>query len=349
MTTYTAKDLAEMLKGTLKGDENRTVCGVSSLKEADENQVSFLGNKKYHHQLASSKAGIVLLSKDVENEELPSDKTYIVCDNVDLCFSKVIGLFAPPPPVYERTIHPTAAVDPTAVIGKNVHIGANAVIDRNAVIGDDSCICAGSYIGQEAKVGCGTLIYPNVSLLHRCIVGNKCIIHSGAVIGADGFGFMPGPQGIVKIPQTGIVQIDDDVEIGANTTVDRARFGKTWIKSKVKIDNLVVVAHNVVINESSMMIAQSGIAGSSELGRGVIIAAQAGINGHIKIGDGSKVAGTSGVAKSIEPNSIVIGTPAESQREFMARLMLPKKVERLQAKIDALTAEIEKLKAAVEQ
>lgn len=343
MKTYTAKEIAEILNGQLKGDADRTITGVSSLKDANNSQVSFLGNKKYHHQLAPSSAGVVLLSKDVENEELPQDKTYIVCDNVDLAFSTVIGLFAPPAPEYERIIHPSAVVDATAVIGKNVHIGANAVVDKNAVIGDDTCICAGTYIGQDAKIGCGTLIYPNVSILHRCTVGNKCIIHSGVVIGADGFGFMPGPQGIVKIPQTGIVQIDDDVEIGANATIDRARFGKTWIKSNVKIDNLVVVAHNVVINESSMMIAQSGIAGSSELGRGVIIAAQAGINGHIHIGDGSKVAGTSGVAKSLPPNTIVIGTPAESQREFMARFSLPTRFEKLKKQVDELKQKIESL------
>lgn len=343
MKTYSAKEIAELLKGQLKGDEKRIVSGVSSLKDANSEQVSFLGNKKYHHQLAPSQAGIVLLSKDVENEELPANKTYIVCDNVDLAFSKVIGLFAPPPAEYERTIHPTAFVDPSATIGKNVHIGPHATVDKDAVIGDDTCICAGTYIGQQVKIGCQTLIYPNVSILHRCTVGNQCIIHSGAVIGADGFGFMPGPQGIVKIPQTGIVRIDDDVEIGANATIDRARFGVTWIKSNVKIDNLVVVAHNVVINESSMMIAQSGIAGSSSLGRGVIIAAQAGINGHIHIGDGSKVAGTSGVAKSLPPNTIVIGTPAESQRDFMARFSLPSRFEKLKKQFDELKQKVESL------
>lgn len=343
MKTYTAKEIAEMLNGQLKGDENRVVSGVASLKNANESQVSFLGNKKYHHQLAPSCAGVVLLSKDVENEELPDNKTYIVCDNVDLSFSTVIGLFAPPAPQYERNIHPSAVVHPTAVIGKNVHIGANAVIEKDAVVGDDTCIMAGTYIGHEVKIGCGNLIYPNVTILHRCIVGNKCIIHSGAVIGADGFGFMPGPQGIIKIPQTGIVQIEDDVEIGANATVDRARFGKTWIKSNVKIDNLVVVAHNVVINESSMMIAQSGIAGSSELGRGVIIAAQAGINGHIQIGDGAKVAGTSGVAKSVPPNTIAIGTPAETQREFMARYSLPGRFEKLKKQVEDLKKKVEDL------
>lgn len=343
MASYTAKEIAEMLKGTLKGDDSRTISGVSSLKDANASQVSFLGNKKYHHQLAPSHAGVVLLSKDVENEELPDDKTYIVCDNVDLAFSQVIGLFAPPAIEYPRNIHPTAAVDPEAAIGKNVHIGANAVIEKGAVIGDDTCICAGSYIGHDVKIGCGTLIYPNVSILARCKVGSKCILHSGCVIGADGFGFMPGPQGIIKIPQTGIVQIDDDVEIGANTTVDRARFGTTWIKSNVKIDNQVMIAHNVVIGESSLIIAQAGIAGSSEIGRGVIIAAQAGINGHIHIGDGSKVAGTSGVVKSLDPGSIAVGTPAESQREFLARLSLPSRFDKLKKQVDELKQKVESL------
>ena len=343
MKSFTAKEIAEMLKGTLKGDDSVVITGVSSLKEATPSHVSFLGNKKYHPQLAPSKAGVVLLSKDLENEELPDNKTYIICNNVDLAFSDVIALFAPPAPVFERSIHPSAVVDPTAVIGNNVHIGANAVIDKNASIGDGSTICAGTYIGQEAKVGCDTLIYPNVSILHRCTVGNKCIIHSGAVIGADGFGFMPGPQGIVKIPQTGNVRIDDDVEIGANATIDRARFGTTWVKSNSKIDNLVVVAHNVVIGQSSMIIAQTGIAGSAEIGNGVIVAAQAGINGHIKIGDGCKIAGTSGVAKDLPPNTIAIGTPAESQRDFLSRLSLPSRFEKLKKQFEELKKKVEEL------
>lgn len=343
MKSYTAKEIAEMLKGTLKGDENTVINGVSSLKEANKNSVSFLGNKKYHHQLAPSAAGVVLLSKDVENEELPADKTYIICDNVDLAFSSVIALFAPPAPEFERTVHPSAVVDPTAVIGKNVHIGPNAVIDKNAVIGDGSTICAGTYIGQDAKVGCETFINPNVSILHRCTVGSKCIIHAGVVIGADGFGFMPGPQGIVKIPQTGIVEIGDDVEIGANTTIDRARFGKTIIKSNVKIDNQVMIAHNVAIGESSMIIAQTGIAGSAEIGRGVIIAAQAGINGHIHISDGCKVAGTSGVIKDMPPNTIAVGTPAESQREFLARVSLPSRFDKLKKQFEELKKKVEEL------
>ncbi|MBQ9501608.1 MAG: UDP-3-O-(3-hydroxymyristoyl)glucosamine N-acyltransferase, partial [Lentisphaeria bacterium] len=181
------------------------------------------------------------------------------------------------------------------------------------------------------------------TVMYRCIVGRKAVIHPGVVIGGDGFGFVPGPQGLVKVPQTGIVQIDDDVEIGANTTIDRARFGKTWIKSNVKIDNQVMIAHNVVIGESSILVAQCGIAGSAELGRGVILAAKSGVNGHITLGDGVQVAGTSGVVKSLPAGSIALGTPAESQREFMARYSLPSRFEKLKAKVEKLESELNKL------
>ena len=174
-------------------------------------------------------------------------------------------------------------------------------------------------------------------------------LRNGVVIGADGFGFVPGPQGLVKVPQTGVVQIDDDVELGANTTVDRARFGRTWVKSNVKVDDQVMIAHNVVIGESSILVAQCGIAGSAELGRGVILGAKAGVNGHITLGDRVQVAGTSGVVKSLPAGSIALGTPAESQREFMARHTLPSRFDKLKAKVEALTAELEALKKAAEK
>ena len=340
---YTARQIAEIVSGRIVGSPDRQVSGVASIKEADAGQVSFIGNRKYRHQLETARAGIILLCQDLASEPL-NDRTFIVCDNVDYSFSSVIALFAPPPPVFHPGIHPSAVVDPSAVIGKDVHIGANAVIEAGAVIGDGTVIAAGCCIGQDVKIGSKTTLYPNVTVLYRCEIGNGTIIHSGVVIGADGFGFVPGPRGLVKVPQTGIVRIGSDVEIGANSTIDRARFGVTWIKDNVKIDDQVMVAHNVVVGESSILVAQAGIAGSAELGRGVIIAAKAGINGHITIGDGCQVAGTAGVVKSLPAGSIAIGTPAETQREFMARVALPKKVERLAAKIEALEKELAELK-----
>ena len=343
MKSVSAKQLAELVGGKLLGDETKTVSGVSSLKDATADQVSFVGNKKYQSQLETTKAQVVLVCEELENEPL-NGRTFIVCECVDLAFSKVIMVFAPPAPVYPPGVHPSAVVSSSAVIGSNVHIGPCAVICDQAVIGDNTVIGAGTYVGHESKIGAGCFISPNVTIMYRCFIGNRVILHPGVVVGGDGFGFVPGPRGIIKIPQTGIVQIDDDVEIGANTTLDRARFGKTWIKTGVKIDNQVMIAHNVVVGECSLLVAQSGIAGSAELGRGVILAAKSGVNGHITLGDGVQVAGTSGVVKSLPAGAIALGTPAESQREFMTRWTLPKKVEKLSKKIEELENKLKELK-----
>ena len=340
--TFSAAQIAEITGGRICGDAERTISGIAGIKDAAADQLSFVGNKKYEDQLGTSAAGIVLVCKDLANAST-ENRTLIVCDNVDVAFAKLSAMYADEPPVYPVGIHPSAVVDPSAKIGKNVSIGANAVVESGAEIGDGAIIGARCYIGHDAKIGAATLLYPNVTIMFRCTVGAQCIIHPGVVIGADGFGFVPGPQGLIKVPQTGIVTIGDDVEIGANTTIDRARFGKTVIKSNVKIDDQVMVAHNVVVGESSILVAQTGIAGSAELGRGVILGGKAGINGHITIGDGCQVAGTSSVARSLPPGQIVIGTPAESQREFLARVALPKKVQKLDAKIKELEAKLAEL------
>ena len=340
--TLSAEKIAEIVKGKVVGDAARVISGVSGIRDAKAADLSFVGSKRYEKQLTETAAGIILVCADLANAST-ENRTLIVCDNVDYAFSVIIAMFAEEPPQWQVGIHPSASVSPTAVIGQGVSINANAVIEDGAQIGDGAVIGAGCYIGHDAKIGAATLLYPNVTVMYRCTIGRKCIIHPGVVVGGDGFGFIPGPQGLVKVPQTGIVQIDDDVEIGANTTIDRARFGKTWIKSNVKIDNQVMIAHNVVIGESSILVAQSGIAGSAELGRGVVLAAKAGINGHITIGDGVQVAGTSSVVKSLPAGAIALGTPAEPQRDFMARLSLPSRFEKLKAKVAKLEAELEKL------
>ncbi len=206
-------------------------------------------------------------------------------------------------------------------------------------------IGAGCYVGEKTAIGNKCTIYPNVTIMHRCKLGNNVILHPGVVIGGDGFGYQFTDKGIVKVPQTGIVQIDDNVEIGANSTVDRARFGRTWIKHDVKIDNMVMVAHNVIVGEYSVLIAQCGIAGSAELEQGVILAAQSGVNGHITLGAGTKLAATSAASKSCPPQSVLLGLPAEPQRDFLYRHALPKKFERLSNKVKDLEAKIAGLKA----
>ena len=340
--TVKAAELAALVGGTVEGDPCKEASGVNSLKLAVESDVSLLSNIKYKAQLDSTRAGIVLISPDLPFKP-KENQTFIRCGNPDKGFTKICGIFAPEPQKFAPGIHPSAVVHPSASLAEGVYVGPTAVIEQGAVIGKNTVIGAGVYVGEFTRIGENCMIYPNVSILRHCRLGSRLIIHSGATIGSDGFGFTPTFTGLVKVPQNGIVQIDDDVEIGANTTVDRARFGKTWIKKGVKIDNLVQVAHNVIIGESSALIAQSGVAGSAELGRGVIIAAQAGVNGHIMLGDGSKVAGCSAAERSLPPGAAAFGTPGESQEDFVERHMLPRKVRKLTARIEKLEAMLAEL------
>lgn len=342
MAEYTAAQLAEKINGTVLGDAERTITGVNSLALATEQDLSFLSTVRYLHKMETSKAGIVLIGGSIQAE--PSEKrTFIVCEDADKAFGKLCDLFTPEPIQYEPGIAPGAFVHPTAVVDPTASIGPNAVIQEGATVGKNTVICGGAYIGHFAKVGDNCFISANVSIMHRCILGNKIIIHPGAAIGGDGFGFTPTFRGLIKVPQNGIVQIDDDVEIGANSTIDRARFGKTWIKKGVKIDNMVHVAHNVIVGKSSVLIGQCGIAGSVEIGCGVVVSAQAGINGHITLGDGCKIAGASAVQHSVPPGTTVIGTPAESERDFFERHTLPRKVKRLVARIEQLESALAEL------
>ncbi len=335
MPDFTAKQLAELVGGSIDGSPDRTVCGVNSLTLASEHDVSFLSTIKYRKKLDESKASVVLVGKDLPLKASDA-RTLILCEDPDRSFTKVCGLFAPPPLVYRPGIAPSAFVDPTASVDPTAYVGPCAVIMEGASVGKNTKICAGAYIGQFAKVGSDCIINANVNIMHRCVLGDRIIIHAGATVGGDGFGFTPTFRGLVKVPQNGIVQVDDDVEIGANSTIDRARFGKTWIRKGVKIDNLVHVAHNVIVGQSSVLIGQCGVAGSAEIGRGVIVAAQAGVNGHITLGDGSRVAGASAVEKSLAPGVSVFGTPAEPQDAFVERFMLPRKVRRLEERIAKL-------------
>ncbi len=338
---YKASLLAELTGGTLKGNPDAVVTGVNSLKMANKGEASFLHSAKYLTVMRASKAEVVLVPADWSKEP-EEGQTLILCDDPDKSFTKVCGLFANDPVNYEMSIHPAAYVHPAAQVAEGVHVGPSAVIDEGAVVEKGAVICAGAYIGHFCHIGEETYIAPNVSIMKYCSVGKKCIIHSGTTIGADGFGFTPTFRGLIKIPQNGIVVIEDDVEIGANCTIDRARFGKTWIRKNVKIDNLVHVAHNVVVGQSSVLIGQCGIAGSAEIGRGVVVSAQAGINGHITLGDACMVAGASAVQHSVPPGQTVIGLPAETQEDFLARHLLPRKVKKLEArlaKLEALLAE----------
>lgn len=337
--SITAAQLATKINAQVVGNQNATATGISSLKEATPSDVAFLGNKKYTDQLAISKAAFILVDSDVTQHPIEG-QAFLICSDPTLAFSAAIEYFAPPAPHYAVGIHASAIVHPSAKIGQNVSIGPCCVVSADAQIGDHTILVAQVFIGEGAQLGKDNLIYSNVSIRERCILGDRVIIHCSSVIGSDGFGFAPGPQGIVKIPQVGIVHLEDDVEIGACVTIDRARFGKTHLKKMVKVDNLVQIAHNVVIGEYSMIIAQVGIAGSSILEQNVIMAGQSSCAGHLTIGAGSKVGGTAALSKGCPPNSILFGAPAEPQRNFVARLMLPRQLEKLEKRVKELETKL---------
>jgi len=304
--TFTLQQLATTSGGELVGDPSLQIMGAASLGDATPGEISFFANRKYVALLRKTRASAVFVPPDFTE---PITLAQIRVANPTKAFEQVVVKFAPKPITFAPGIHPTAVVDPSAQIGKCVSIQPHAVIESGARIGDDTIIGAGSYIGHETMIGPGCLIYPRVTIRERSRIGSRVIIHSSAVIGADGFGFEMVDGRQEKIQQLGIVQIDDDVEIGANTTVDRARFGRTWIQEGVKIDNLVQIAHNVVIGKNSVIVAQTGISGSTRVGERVMMGGQVGIVGHLEIGDGTAIGAQSGVSKSL-PGGIWFGSPA---------------------------------------
>src|SRR5207247_4360230 len=297
-------------------------------------EIIFFADRKYMGLLRKTRASAVFVPPDFAEQLAPAQ---VLVSNPTKAFEQVVIKFAPKPITFAPGVHPSAIVGSGVRLGERVSIQPHAVIEDGSQIGDDTIIGAGSYIGHETTIGSACVIYPLVTIRERSRIGSRVILHSGAVIGADGFGFemIDGRQ--QKIQQLGIVQIDDDVEIGANTTVDRARFGRTWIQQGVKIDNLVQIAHNVVIGKDTVIAAQTGIAGSVQIGQRVLIGGQAGVIGHIEIGDGSIIAGMSGVSKSI-PGGVWFGSPAVPLAEAKQQIAW---IHRL-GKLFARVKEIEK-------
>ena len=302
--------IADTVKGELVGDPGIVITGISGIKEAQKGDITFLANSKYQRLMKITRASAIITSRDL----MDSDKPLIITTNPSLAFSKVIELVAPNHIGYPKGIHPRAVISKNAKVGKNVSVGPNAIIEKNTSIGDNTVIYGGCYIGSFATVGEDCLIYPNVTIRERVEIGSRVIIHSGTVIGSDGFGFATVRGVQKKIPQIGTVVIEDDVEIGANVTIDRARFDKTVIGKGTKIDNLVQIAHNVIIGKNCIIVAQAGISGSTTIGKGVILAGQAGLVGHITVGDGAIVAAQAGVTKSVSRGTKVSGYPAKPHR-----------------------------------
>jgi len=341
----TLHEIAELIGGQVVGDGNVLIKGASGIREAAEGEITFLANTRYIALMDKTRAAAIITSSDAQT----TSKPIILTQNPSLAFIKIISMFAPDDLWHPGGIDYTVVMGKNVVLGKNVAIGAYTVIEDNVTIGDNVIIYAGCYIGHHSKIGERTLIYPHVSIRERISIGRGVIIHSGAVIGSDGFGFVTVEGVHHKVPQVGTVEIDDDVEIGANTTIDRARFDKTIIGRGTKIDNLVQLGHNVVIGANALIVAQAGISGSTILGNNVTIGGQAGTVGHINIGDQAVVTAQSGVAKSVPPGEMVSGYPARpfmtTQRVNASLQNLPKlfaQVKELKKKVAELEAKLSK-------
>jgi UDP-3-O-[3-hydroxymyristoyl] glucosamine N-acyltransferase len=308
-------EIAALVGGQIEqGANDAIIHGVASTLDAVEGEITFYGNPKYLAELETCAASAVLVPLNFDREITP---IRIFVENPTLAFSKLVERFAPPPRRPVTGVAASAVIEAEVVLGANVAIGHHAVIETGTTIGDNSIIGAGTFIGADSVIGADCHFYPNVTIRERSVIGSRVIIHSGAVIGGDGYGFQFNGDRHVKIPQLGIVQIDDDVEIGSGTTIDRARFGRTRIKEGTKIDNLVHIGHNVVIGKHCLLVAMVGIAGSTKLGDYVTVGGHAGMAGHLNLGRGCTVTGYSGVINDVPPKAVVSGYPARNHKEFL--------------------------------
>ena len=332
----TLRELAGRVSARLAPEsEDVEISSVASLADANPGDISFFGNPKYLGALRKTRATAVLLPESF-TEQMPAHGLYV--EDPSAAFAQILPLFTPQPITHAPGIHRSAVISPEAVIGEGCSIGPLVVIEKGAQIGSHATIEAKCFIGQEVTLGSHCHLHPNVTIRERCRIGNRVILHSGVVIGADGFGyeFRDGCQ--QKIPQTGSVQIDDDVEIGANSAVDRARFGRTWIQRGTKIDNLVQIGHNVTIGEHCILCAQVGISGSTRIGNYVTLAGKVGLSGHIEIGDQVMIGAMSGLAKNVPSKTIMFGAPAQPIREYKENYALLKNIRKLYNRVKALEA-----------
>lgn len=302
----TLKEIAEIINGRLTGDSSIIISGINGIEEAKEGDITFLSNSRYLALANQTNASAIITSFEVDNISKPIIQT----ENPSLAFAKLVSLMYPTTIKHPCGVHKSVVLGENVKLGLNVAVGAYVVVGDNVSVGDNTIIYPGCFIGCKTQIGRDSLIYANVTLRENISIGNNVIIHSGTVIGADGFGYEYVGGKHQRIPQVGTVVIEDDVDIGANVTIDRARFDKTIIGRGTKIDNLVQIAHNVIIGENSLIISQAGISGSTKIGKNVIIAGQAGLVGHIEIGDNAILAAQAGITKSVPCNTKVSGYPA---------------------------------------
>ena len=339
---FTAKQIAEFVGGKVEGNELAAVSTFAKIEEGKEGALSFLSNPKYTHYLYDTKSTIVLVNEDLQLEH-PVSATLIRVANAYEAVARLLQLYESMKPK-KTGIDSLAFVSPKATIGQNVYIGAFAYIGDGAVIGDDTQIYPHTVVGDGVKMGKGCLLYPNVTIYQGCQLGNGVTIHAGTVIGADGFGFAPNVEGYEKIPQIGIVVIEDNVEIGANTCIDRSTMGQTLIRKGVKLDNLIQVAHNCEIGENTVMSAQVGLAGSTKVGSWCMFGGQVGLAGHITIGDHVNLGAQSGVPSSIKSNQTLIGTPPMEPTPYFKSQAIFRRLPDMYKELSALRKELDELR-----
>lgn len=340
---FTAQQIAELIKGRVEGDKDAKVSSFAKIEEGHEGAISFLSNKKYLHYIYETKSSVVLVDESLALEK-NVNCTLIRVKSAYEAVAQLLQLYESMKP-RKRGISDLAFIDPTATIGEDCYIGPFAYIGPKCVIGDNSIIHPHAALGDNVIVGKNTEIHSNAVIYHDCKVGNRCILHAGCVIGADGFGFAPSENGYDKIPQIGIVTIEDDVEIGANTCVDRSTMGSTFIRNGVKLDNLVQIAHNTDIGANTVMSSQVGVAGSTKVGEWCMFGGQVGISGHITIGNKVMLGAQSGVPGSIKDGQQLIGTPPMEMRSYFKSQAIFRRLPEMYNEINKLRKEIEELKA----
>lgn len=340
---FTAKQIADFVQGRIEGDENAKVNSFSKIEEGKPGAISFLSNEKYINYIYSTESSVVLV-----NESCVLDKevkcTLIRVNNAYESVAKLLQLYESLKPK-KKGVSSLAFIDPTAKIGKDCYIGPFVAIGPKAVVGDGCVLHAHVSIEDNVRIGNNTEIYSGAVVYHDCVVGNNCILHAGCVVGADGFGFAPTENGYDKIPQIGIVTIEDNVEIGANTCIDRSTMGSTYVRKGVKLDNLVQIAHNTDIGANTVMSSQVGIAGSTKVGEWCMFGGQVGIAGHIKIGNRVMLGAQSGVPSSIKDNQELIGTPPMEMKPYFRSQAIFRKLPDMYKELTDLRKELNELKA----
>ena len=341
--TFSATQIALLIQGKIEGDGSASVNSFGKIEEAAEGQLSFLANPKYEEYIYSTRASVIIINESFELKQ-PVSATLIRVRDAYSAFAILLGKYQEIMQQQLIGVQQPSYIAKTASYGEHVFIGAFSYLGENVRIGNNTKIYPNSFIGDNVIIGDHTVIHAGVKIYHDCKIGGHVTIHAGTVIGSDGFGFAPQSDGsFKKVPQIGNVVIEDHVEIGANATIDRATIGSTLIKSGAKLDNLIQIAHNVEVGNSTVIAAQAGVSGSTKIGNGVMIGGQAGIVGHIQLGDGSKVNAQSGVSKSLEPGKAVTGSPAYDYTSALRSQAVTRKLPELEKRVKELEMMIKQL------